>query len=39
MIPRMPWRDQGLVMIGECVKDLMNHFKTRWEHAKVNRCN
>lgn len=32
--PRMPWRDQGLVMIGESARDLGRHFIQRWNQCK-----
>ena len=34
-IPRMPWRDQGLVIYGESARDLSRHFIQRWNECKV----
>lgn len=34
-IPRMPWRDQGLVVIGHGARDLARHFIQRWNQCKV----
>ncbi|RNA30228.1 phospholipase D2 isoform X1 [Brachionus plicatilis] len=34
--PRMPWRDQALVVIGESARDLARHFIQRWNQCKVN---
>lgn len=33
--PRMPWRDQGMVMIGHGARDLARHFIQRWNQCKV----
>lgn len=33
--PRMPWRDQALVVIGESARDLARHFIQRWNQCKV----
>ena len=33
--PRMPWRDQGLVVFGESARDLARHFIQRWNQCKV----
>ncbi|RNA08041.1 phospholipase D1-like isoform X1 [Brachionus plicatilis] len=32
--PRMPWRDEGLVVIGEAARDLARHFIQRWNQCK-----
>ena len=32
--PRMPWRDEALVMFGEAARDLARHFIQRWNHCK-----
>ena len=34
-IPRMPWRDQGMVVFGESARDLARHFIQRWNQTKV----
>ena len=34
-VPRMPWRDQGVVIFGESARDLARHFIQRWNHCKV----
>lgn len=34
-VPRMPWRDQGMVVIGETARDLARHFIQRWNQTKV----
>jgi len=34
-VPRMPWRDQGMVMVGESARDLARHFIQRWNYCKV----
>ena len=34
-VPRMPWRDQGMVVVGESARDLARHFIQRWNHCKV----
>lgn len=34
-VPRMPWRDQGLMVIGESARDLARHFIQRWNQCKV----
>ena len=33
-VPRMPWRDQALVMYGESARDLARHFILRWNQCK-----
>ena len=33
-VPRMPWRDEALVMFGECARDLARHFIQRWNQCK-----
>ena len=33
-VPRMPWRDQGVVIFGESARDLARHFIQRWNHCK-----
>ena len=33
-IPRMPWRDEALVMFGEAARDLARHFIQRWNQCK-----
>ena len=35
IVPRMPWRDEALVMFGESARDLARHFIQRWNHCKV----
>lgn len=32
--PRMPWRDEALVMFGESARDLARHFIQRWNQCK-----
>jgi hypothetical protein len=34
--PRMPWRDEALVVFGESARDLARHFIQRWNQCKVN---
>ncbi len=34
-IPRMPWRDQALFIVGEAARDVARHFIHRWNHCKV----
>ena len=34
-IPRMPWRDQGIVVFNEAARDLARHFIQRWNQTKV----
>ena len=34
-VPRMPWRDQGVAIVGESARDLARHFIQRWNHCKV----
>lgn len=34
-VPRMPWRDQGCVLIGHAARDLARHFIQRWNQCKV----
>ncbi|CAF0731365.1 unnamed protein product [Brachionus calyciflorus] len=36
--PRMPWRDQGLVVIGESARDLARHFIQRWNQCKKEKA-
>ena len=33
-VPRMPWRDEGLVVFGEAARDLARHFIQRWNQCK-----
>jgi phospholipase D1/2 len=33
-IPRMPWRDAGVVFVGESARDLARHFIQRWNQTK-----
>ena len=33
-VPRMPWRDEALVMFGESARDLARHFIQRWNQCK-----
>jgi hypothetical protein len=33
--PRMPWRDEALVVFGMAARDLARHFIQRWNHCKV----
>lgn len=35
--PRMPWRDQAHVVIGESARDLARHFIQRWNQCKVDK--
>ena len=35
-VPRMPWRDQALVILNESARDLARHFIQRWNQARVN---
>ena len=32
--PRMPWRDQGIVLFGESARDVARHFIQRWNQCK-----
>lgn len=32
--PRMPWRDHGMMVIGESARDLGRHFIQRWNQCK-----
>ena len=34
-VPRMPWRDEALVIFGESARDLARHFIQRWNQCKV----
>jgi phosphatidylserine/phosphatidylglycerophosphate/cardiolipin synthase-like enzyme len=34
-VPRMPWRDQGSLVIGHGARDLARHFIQRWNQTKV----
>lgn len=33
--PRMPWRDEAIVVFGESARDLARHFIQRWNQCKV----
>lgn len=33
--PRMPWRDQGMCIVGHAARDLARHFIQRWNQCKV----
>ena len=35
--PRMPWRDEALVIFGKSARDLARHFIQRWNQCKVFR--
>ena len=32
----MPWRDHGVVLIGDSARDLARHFIQKWNQCKVN---
>ena len=34
-VPRMPWRDEGMIVFGESARDLARHFIQRWNQCKV----
>lgn len=36
VLPRMPWRDEGIAFLGESARDLARHFIQRWNQCKVN---
>ncbi|CAF1204557.1 unnamed protein product, partial [Didymodactylos carnosus] len=36
-IPRMPWHDEGVVVLGESARDLARHFISRWNVHKALR--
>jgi len=38
-IPRMPWRDEGLVVFGDSARDLARHFIQRWNQCKREKVN
>jgi hypothetical protein len=35
-VPRMPWRDQAVCVLGLAARDLARHFIQRWNQCKVN---
>lgn len=37
-VPRMPWRDQAMVMLNESARDLARHFIQRWNQTKNEQC-
>jgi hypothetical protein len=34
-VPRMPWRDQAMMMLNESARDMARHFIQRWNQTKV----
>lgn len=34
-VPRMPWRDEAAIVIGQSARDLARHFIQRWNQCKV----
>lgn len=34
--PRMPWRDQGMCIVGHAARDVARHFIQRWNQCKVS---
>lgn len=34
-VPRMPWHDEALVVLGEVARDVARHFIQRWNIHKV----
>ena len=31
-VPRMPWHDVGMQVVGQPARDLARHFTERWNH-------
>uniref|UniRef100_A0A4X2JZ57 Phospholipase n=1 Tax=Vombatus ursinus TaxID=29139 RepID=A0A4X2JZ57_VOMUR len=38
MMPRMPWRDVGVVVHGSAARDLARHFIQRWNFTKTTKA-
>lgn len=36
LVPRMPWRDQAMMMLNESARDMARHFIQRWNQTKVS---